>query len=217
VDEFPRVETRVTRDILSETRKFNLFAYLSCQYLGQLSKDVLDSMVSNVRNIISFKVNKQDAAMLSSIMEIKVEEYFKKSRATTELEESKKEMFVRLHQRECIVRLFDGKKYLLPMKLRITDARKWGLREEFFKPASPKSNDPSENIPPEGPKIEFPDPIIEKELNGGSEAKNRQQETVNRTPETEDDGSDAFATSVDEKQAKIKRQKRKLRKDELGI
>ncbi|MFH1785295.1 MAG: DUF87 domain-containing protein [Candidatus Micrarchaeota archaeon] len=129
VDEFPRVETRVTKDILSETRKFNLFAYLSCQYLGQLSKEVLDSIVSNARNIIAFKINKQDAAMLSSIMEIKVEEYFKKSRATTELEESKKEMFVRLHQRECIVRLFDGVKYLLPMKLKIVDAKKWGLRE----------------------------------------------------------------------------------------
>ena len=124
VDEFPRVETRVTKDILSETRKFNLFAYLSCQYLGQLTKEVLDSAVSNVRNIIAFKVNRQDAALLSSVMEIKVEEYFKKHRATTELEESKKEMFVRLHQRECIVRLFDGEKYLLPMKLRVVDAGK---------------------------------------------------------------------------------------------
>ncbi|MBI5046377.1 hypothetical protein HZC07_01455, partial [Candidatus Micrarchaeota archaeon] len=123
------VETRVTKDILSETRKFNLFAYLSCQYLGQLSKEVLDSVVSNSRNIIAFKINKQDAALLSSIMEIKVEEYFKKHRATTELEESKREMFVRLHQRECIVRLFDGTKYLLPMKLKITDAAKWGLHE----------------------------------------------------------------------------------------
>lgn len=134
IDEFPRVETRVTKDILSETRKFNLFAYLSCQYLGQLSKEVLDSIISNARNIIAFKINRQDAAMLSSIMEIKVEEYFKKSRATTELEESKKEMFVRLHQRECIVRLFDGVKYLLPMKLKIVDARKWGLREGGTEP-----------------------------------------------------------------------------------
>lgn len=138
IDEFPRVETKVTRDILSETRKFNLFAYLSCQYLGQLSKDVMDSIVSNTRNIIAFKINKQDAAMLSSIMEIKVEEYFKKHRATTELEESKKEMFVRLHQRECIVRLFDGVKYLLPMKLRIVDAKKWGLRDEGSEPYKEK-------------------------------------------------------------------------------
>ncbi len=131
VDEFPRVETKVTKDILSETRKFNLYAYLSCQYLGQLSKEVTDSIVSNAKNIIAFKINKQDATMLSSIMEIKVEEYFKKHRATTELEESKKEMFVRLHQRECIVRLFDGAKYLLPMKVRIVDAAKWGLREGY--------------------------------------------------------------------------------------
>lgn len=129
VDEFPRVETRVTKDILSETRKFNLYAYLSCQYLGQLSKEVLDSIISNTKNIISFKVNKQDASILSSIMEIKIEEYFKKHRATTEIEESKKEMFVRLNQRECIVRLFDGQKYLLPMKLRVVDASNWGMRD----------------------------------------------------------------------------------------
>jgi len=132
VDEFPRVETRVTKDILSETRKFNLFAYLSCQYLGQLSKEVLDSIVSNVRNIISFKVNRQDAALLSSVMEIKVEEYFKKHRATTELEESKKEMFIRLNQRECIVRLFDGQRYLLPMKMKVVDAARWGIRERII-------------------------------------------------------------------------------------
>jgi hypothetical protein len=217
VDEFPRVETRVTRDILSETRKFNLFAYLSCQYLGQLSKEVLDSMVSNVRNIISFKVNKQDAGMLSSIMEIKVEEYFKKSRATTELEESKKEMFVRLHQRECIVRLFDGKKYLLPMKLRIADVRKWGLREEFFNPASPDSTDgglPDVEDSVDEPKPEFPDPIIEKELNG---LKEKEIMIQDKGEVDEDDGSGSYAVSVDEKQAKIKRQKRKLRKDELGL
>jgi len=121
IDEFPRVETLVMKDLLSETRKFNLYAYLSMQYLAQLRKEILDSIVSNVKNIISFKTNRQDATLVSSIMEIKLEEYFKKSRSTTELEESKKEMFVRLHQRECIVRLFDGKKYMLPMKLKSSD------------------------------------------------------------------------------------------------
>ena len=34
MDEFPRIETKVARDILSETRKFNLYAYFSCQYLS---------------------------------------------------------------------------------------------------------------------------------------------------------------------------------------
>lgn len=163
VDEFPRVETRVTRDILAETRKFNLFTYLSCQYLGQLSKDVMDSIVSNVRNIIAFKINKQDATMLSSIMEIKIEEYFKKHRSTTELEESKKEMFVRLNQRECIVRLFDGSRYMLPMKLRIVDAKKWGLNEhtkiENTGESSPKKKLYKNEV--ETKKMDLPEPMTE--------------------------------------------------------
>jgi len=130
MDEFQRVETRVVKDILSETRKFNLYVYLSMQYLGQLTKEVRDSIVSNIRNIVAFKSNREDATMLSSIMEIKIEESFKKSRTNTELEESKKEMFVRLHQKECIVRLFEGKKYILPMKLRVVDVyQKWGYHE----------------------------------------------------------------------------------------
>jgi len=130
MDEFQRVETRVVKDILAETRKFNLYVYLSMQYLGQMSKEVSDSIVSNIRNIVAFKANRQDATMLSSIMEIKIEESFKKSRSQTELEESKKEMFVRLHQKECIVRLFEGKKYILPMKLRVVDVySKWGYKE----------------------------------------------------------------------------------------
>jgi len=130
VDEFQRVETKIVKDILAETRKFNLYIYMSMQYLGQMSKEVADSVVSNIRNIVSFKANRQDATMLSSIMEIKIEESFKKSRTQTELEESKKEMFIRLHQRECIVRLFDGKRYILPMKLRVVDVNSvWGYHE----------------------------------------------------------------------------------------
>lgn len=129
VDEFPRIETPIIRDLLAETRKFNLYSYLSMQYLGQLKKEVLDSIVSNVRNIISFKTNRHDATLVSSIMEIKLEEYFKKNRSTTELEESKKELFVRLHQQECVVRLFDGKKYLLPMKVKSVDYNSWKTPE----------------------------------------------------------------------------------------
>ncbi|MBU0532339.1 DUF87 domain-containing protein [Candidatus Micrarchaeota archaeon] len=203
VDEFPRVETSVARDILSETRKFNLYTYLSCQYLGQLSKEVLDAIISNVRNIVAFKLTRQDAAMLSSIMEIKVEEYFKKSRGQTELEESKKEMFVRLHQRECIVRLFDGVKYLLPMKLRIVDAAKWGLKEGVYQPSQneepddgsaelPTTDDPISSEEVEKP--ELPDPIIDK-----------QYPCV------------GYAVSVSDDEGKIKRRKRTLRKKEMGL
>ncbi len=150
MDEFQRVETKVVKDILSETRKFNLYAYLSMQYLGQMQKEVHDSIVSNIRNIVSFKLNKQDATMISSIMEIKIEESFKKARTQTELEESKKEMFVRLHQRECIVRLFDGKKYILPMKLHVVDVARWGYKSsmEVSKMDAMHDADDSEGKPP---------------------------------------------------------------------
>ncbi|VVB65403.1 Type IV secretion-system coupling protein DNA-binding domain protein [Candidatus Gugararchaeum adminiculabundum] len=125
IDEFPRVETLVAKDILAETRKFNLYLYLSMQYLGQLRKEIVDAIVSNTRNVVSFKTNRGDAVLVSSIMEIKMEEYFKKSRTATELEEAKREMFVRLNQRECVVRLYDGKKYMLPMRVRTVDVDKW--------------------------------------------------------------------------------------------
>ncbi|MFH1285275.1 MAG: DUF87 domain-containing protein [Candidatus Micrarchaeota archaeon] len=125
VDEFHTVQTMVAKDVLSETRKFNLYLHISAQYIGQIAKPVLESVMSNVRNIISFKVTKEDARILSSMMEIKVEEFFKKRVSPSELEESKKEMFVKLHPRECIVRLFDGQKYILPMKVKTVDVEKW--------------------------------------------------------------------------------------------
>ncbi len=125
VDEFPTVESKVVKDILAETRKFNLYLYVSAQYLGQLSKPVLDSIVSNARNIVSFKVTKEDAKLLASMMEIKVEEFFKKAVSPSELEESKREMFVKLHTQECIIRLFDGDKYVLPMKVKTVDSGEW--------------------------------------------------------------------------------------------
>jgi hypothetical protein len=125
VDEFPTVESKVTKDILAETRKFNLYMHVSAQYLGQLSKIVLDALISNVRNIIAFKCTREDAKILVSMMEIKVEEFFKKRVSPSELEESKKEMFLKLHPREAIVRLFDGAKYILPMKVKTAELEKW--------------------------------------------------------------------------------------------
>ena len=139
VDEFPTVESKVVKDIMAETRKFNLCLYASAQYLGQLSKPVLDSLISNARNIVSFKVTKEDARLLSSMMEIKVEEFFKKSVSPSELEESKREMFVKLHTQECIIRLFDGEKYILPMKVKTVDAGTWEIAPPPRKPDPPPS------------------------------------------------------------------------------
>ncbi|VVB56652.1 Uncharacterised protein [uncultured archaeon] len=144
VDEFPTVESKVTKDIMAETRKFNLCMYASAQYLGQLSKPVLDSLISNARNVISFKVTKEDARLLASMMEIKVEEFFKKHVSPSELEESKREMFVKLHTRECIIRLFDGEKYVLPMKVRTVDVTDWASVPIGSVPPSGKGGEKAE-------------------------------------------------------------------------
>ncbi len=125
VDEFPRVANPVLTNILAETRKFNLFAVLATQYLSQLPKDILDAVISNVRNIVAFKLHKKDAELLSGAMNMKIEEYFLKNRSTTELEMERVELFVRLHTREAVVRLFDGEKYFDPMVVKTVDANNW--------------------------------------------------------------------------------------------
>ncbi|MFA5050225.1 MAG: DUF87 domain-containing protein [Candidatus Micrarchaeia archaeon] len=125
VDEFPIVENSVVKNIHAETRKFNLHLYLSMQYLNQLKKDITDSILTNVYNYIIFKCNRKDASIISSMMDIKVEEYFKKQRQPSELEEEKKDLFVNLLAQECVVRLFDGNKHLMPMRVKVTDIKKW--------------------------------------------------------------------------------------------
>ncbi len=125
IDEFPRVTNQVLANILAETRKFRLFTTLATQYLSQLPKDILDAVISNVRNIIAFKLHKKDAELLSGAMNMKIEEYFLKNRSTTELEMERVDLFVRLHKREAVVRLFDGEKYFDPMVVKTVDANNW--------------------------------------------------------------------------------------------
>ena len=161
IDEFPRVENKVAKDILIETRKFNLYLYLSMQYLNQLNKEIYDAIIGNIRNIIAFKLSRQDATSVSAIMEIKIEEFFKKNRTQTELEESKKEMFVRLHQRECIVRLFDGKTYMIPMKVKVADMAKWGWTEAMDKASLLKAAKEEESRRPSESPIEAAAPSAE--------------------------------------------------------
>lgn len=166
VDEFPTVENKVTKDILAETRKFNLYMHVSAQYLGQLSKPVLDAIISNVRNIIAFKCTREDAKILVSMMEIKVEEFFKKKTSPSELEESKKEMFLKLHPREAIVRLFDGMKYILPMKVKSIDLEVWRNKPESkgFRPYIPEKTDENREDKKEDDSKRKASKIFEKEF-----------------------------------------------------
>ena len=126
VDEFPVVETRVAKDILAEARKFNLHLYLSMQYLSQINQEILNSILTNTYNLIAFKVSKEDARYISGVMDIKVEEYFRKNWSATELEEEKKNLFIYLSPRECIARLYgrDGV-FMPPMKVKTVEVEKW--------------------------------------------------------------------------------------------
>ncbi|MBN2121881.1 ATP-binding protein [Candidatus Micrarchaeota archaeon] len=125
IDEFPVVESLVVKNILSETRKFNLYLYLSLQYLGQIQKEILDSILTNVYNVVTFRLSKSDAGYLSSLMDLKVEEFFKRRISPSELEEEKRRIFIDLKVRECVIRLFDGDKYMIPMKVKTVDVGKW--------------------------------------------------------------------------------------------
>jgi hypothetical protein len=126
VDEFPVVETRVVKDILAEARKFNLYLYLSMQYLSQIREEVLSSILTNMYNLVVFKLSKEDAKYIGGVMDIKVEEYFRKNWSVSELEDEKKNLFIYLSPRECIVRLYglDGK-FMLPMKLKTVEVGRW--------------------------------------------------------------------------------------------
>ncbi len=143
VDEFPIVENKIVSKILAETRKYGLYIYMSAQYINQLTKNTIDATMSNVRNVISFKVTREDAGILSSMMEIKVEEYFKKHSSPSELEQAKREMFINLHPRECIVRLFDGKNFLITMKVKTVHIDNWKdeiIPDNKQMPSTPKKN-----------------------------------------------------------------------------
>lgn len=156
IDEFPVVESLVVKNILSETRKFNLYLYVSMQYLGQIKKEILDSILTNVYNVITFRLSKSDAGYLSSLMDLKVEEFFKRSISPSELEEEKRRIFIDLKVRECVIRLFDGDKYMIPMKVKTVDVNQWkdaeGPEDRPFVPYVPPPKAPvEEGPPPEGP------------------------------------------------------------------
>lgn len=62
--------------ILSEARKFNLFLFLSQQYLTQITKGLLKAILSNVFNYFVFKVYEEDAKILSKNLNIKFPDEF---------------------------------------------------------------------------------------------------------------------------------------------
>lgn len=164
IDEFPVVESLVVKNILSETRKFNLYLYLSLQYLGQIQKEILDSILTNVYNVITFRLSKSDAGYLSSLMDLKVEEFFKRRISPSELEEEKRRIFIDLKVRECVIRLFDGDKYMIPMKVKTVDVGKW--RDGTYGSNVPKGMLPEYSRAEEAPFVPYTDAVEEERVGG---------------------------------------------------
>lgn len=65
VDEFQNFTTLSLINMLSELRKYKVGMILSNQYLHQLDKDILESVIGNVGTIISFRLGPNDAKYMA--------------------------------------------------------------------------------------------------------------------------------------------------------
>ena len=72
VDEVAVVENPILKSILSEARKYNLSLILAGQYLGQLSKEIKESIFSNVINYYAFRISREDAVILNNQMQMEM-------------------------------------------------------------------------------------------------------------------------------------------------
>lgn len=68
VDEFHNVVTTTFENLMSEARKYAIYLTVAHQYLGQLMKQVRESVLGNVATIIIFRVGGEDARSLESDM-----------------------------------------------------------------------------------------------------------------------------------------------------
>jgi energy-coupling factor transporter ATP-binding protein EcfA2 len=77
IDEFQNFATDSFATILSEARKYRLCLTLSHQYTAQLPETLKDAVFGNVGNMVSFRINEQDAQVLEREFdgEIKAHEF----------------------------------------------------------------------------------------------------------------------------------------------
>jgi hypothetical protein len=64
IDEMHSFMTKSFADILSESRKYGLFLFITHQYLDQLEDDILKAVLGNVGTLICFRVGSMDAEIL---------------------------------------------------------------------------------------------------------------------------------------------------------
>ncbi|MEM3541306.1 MAG: hypothetical protein QXF86_03765 [Candidatus Bilamarchaeaceae archaeon] len=125
IDDLSKINNINIKDVLDETRKYNLYVYSTIQHLNQIEKELADVLLSHSKNIFCFKVDSHDAAMIAPLLNIVLEDYFRKNKTQTEIEEIKKSILTKLKREECVIRYFDGKKYPVVLKLHATNGEMW--------------------------------------------------------------------------------------------
>jgi len=125
IDEVSVVQNDSLAAILSEARKFDLFLFLSQQYLQQVDEVIRNSILTNVYNYFLFRVSEDDARMLSNGLEFD----FPESQLLVPHKESigqreshlKLKMITELNPRECLVRVYANGKFMPVFKARTID------------------------------------------------------------------------------------------------
>lgn len=66
VDEFQNVATESFLNLFSESRKYGMNLTVAHQYLGQLTREMQDTVFGNVASIVSYRVSGEDALRIAS-------------------------------------------------------------------------------------------------------------------------------------------------------
>jgi hypothetical protein len=73
VDEVAVLENPILQRFLSEARKYNLSLILAGQYFDQISNPLKKSIFANAANFFTFRVSREDSALLSDHLSMKTD------------------------------------------------------------------------------------------------------------------------------------------------
>lgn len=97
IDEVAIIQNPIIKRFLSESRKYNVSIMLAGQYFNQLEEDIQKAVFANIVNYYSFRVSREDAAILSKNMQM--------TSAVHDTYFTKMKMLSELANRECILRV----------------------------------------------------------------------------------------------------------------
>lgn len=108
IDEVSVVQNPIIKRFLAESRKYNVSLILSGQYFNQIEDDLQKAIFANVMNYYTFRVSREDAAILAKNMQMEAavhDSYYVKIKMLTDLA-----------NRECVVRVSQNGRVLPAFK-----------------------------------------------------------------------------------------------------